>query len=91
MQNQPCRNVIKVFSVFMINSIADDLDDYLEQLQCFKTSTTIRQFMESIEQAQQSHSICTIKLCLVGGWLDKTMDDLEKKTALAGQYVDRSS
>ena len=41
--------------------------------------------MESIEQAQQSHRItserpglCTVKLRLVGGWLTKTMDDLEK-------------
>ena len=65
--------------------IADDLRDYLQQLDCFKTSTTIRQFMESIEQAQQSHSttterpgLCTVKLRLVGGWLTKTMDDLEK-------------
>ena len=64
--------------------IAGNLCDYLQQLHCFKTSTTIRQFMESIEQAQQSHStserpgLCTVKLCLVGGWLTKTMDDLEK-------------
>ena len=64
------------------NSIVDDLRDYLQQLDCFKTSTTIRQFMESIEQAQQSHSttsgLCTVKLRLIGGWLNKTMDDLEK-------------
>ena len=65
--------------------IADDLRDYLQQLDCFKTSTTICQFMESIEQAQQSHSttserpgLCTVKLRLVGGWLTKTMYDLEK-------------
>ena len=58
------------------HSIADDLRDYLQQLDCFKTSTTIRQFMESIEQAQQSHSttserpgLCTVKLRLVGASL----------------------
>ena len=67
------------------HSVTDDLRDYLMQLECFKTSTTIRQFMESIEQAQQSHrttserpGLCTVKLHLVGGWLTKTMDDLEK-------------
>ena len=56
------------------HSIADDLRDYLEQLESFKTSTTIRQFMERIEQAQQSHSkiserpgLCTVKIRLVGG------------------------
>ena len=76
---------IVMFFLGRTHSIADDLRDYLQQLDCFKTSTTIRQFMESIEQAQQSHSttserpgLCTVKLRLVGGWLTKTMDDLEK-------------
>ena len=82
----------KIVKFFLLrtHSIADDLHDYLEQLECFKTSTTIRQFMESIEHAQQSHQshcrsttserprLCTVKLCLIGGWLDRTMDDLEK-------------
>ena len=77
--------MIVKFFLPQTHSIADDLRDYLEQLECFKTSNTIRQFMESIEQAQQSHStiserpgLCTIKLYLVGGWLDKTIEDLEK-------------
>ena len=67
------------------HSISEDLRDYLQQLDCFKTSITIRQFMESIEQAQQSHSttserpgLCSVKIRLVGGWLTKTMDDLKK-------------
>ena len=38
--------------------------------------------MENIERAQQSHStrpgLCTVKLRLIGGWLTKTMDNLEK-------------
>ena len=67
------------------HSVADNLRDYLQNLVKFKSSTTVQHFMESIEQAQQSHSttserpgLCTVKLCLVGGWLSKTMDDLEK-------------
>ena len=67
------------------DAVADDLRVYLQELAIFKSSTTVNQFMESIEQAQQSDSttserpgLCTVKLRLVGGWLDKTMDDLEK-------------
>ena len=67
------------------HSVADNLRDYLQYLTKFKSSTTVQHFMESIEQAQQSHSttserpgLCTVKLCLVGGWLTKTMNDLEK-------------
>ena len=69
------------------HSIADDLRVYLEQLNNFKESTTIRQFMERVEQLQAQHShsttserpgLCIVKLCLVGEWLKKTMDDLEK-------------
>ena len=48
-------------------------------------STTVLQFMNSNEQAQQSHSttserpgLCTVNIRLVGEWLEKTMDDLEK-------------
>ena len=67
------------------HSVADNLRDYLQYLTKFKSSTIVQHFMESIEQAQQSHSttserpgLCTVKLLLVGGWLTKTMDDLEK-------------
>ena len=65
--------------------VAEILCDYLEQLANFKSSTTVRDFMNSIEEAQQSRStaarkekVCTVTLRLVGGWLEKTMDDLEK-------------
>ena len=65
--------------------VVDDLHDYCQQLTNFKASTTVQQFIDNIEQAQQSHSttserpgLCTVKLRLVGGWLTKTMDDLEK-------------
>ena len=67
------------------HTIADDLCAYRQQLYNFKSSTTVQQFIDSIEQAQQSHSttskgpgLCTVKLRLVGGWLKKTVDDLEK-------------
>ena len=77
--------IIVTFFLGQTHSISEDLCDYLQQLNCFKGSTTIRQFMESIEQAQQSHSttserpgLCTVKLFLVGEWLEKTMNDLEK-------------
>ena len=67
------------------HTVVDDLRDYLQQLDKFKSSTTVEQFMESIEQAQESDSttserpgLCTVTLRLVGGWLSKTMDDLER-------------
>ena len=64
------------------NSVVGDLHAYLQQLAKFKSSTTLRQFMDKIERAQQPHStrqgLCTITLRLVGGWLAKTMDHLEK-------------
>ena len=62
--------------------VVGDLRVYLQQLAKFKSSTTLRQFMDKIERAQQQHStrqgLCTITLRLVGGWLTKTIDDLEK-------------
>ena len=67
------------------HTVANTLRDYCQKLKQFWSSTTVQQFIESIEQAQQSHrttserpGLCTVKLRLVGGWLTKTMDDLEK-------------
>ena len=76
----------KIVKFFLSSSeVVDDLRDYLQQVSKFQSSTTVREFMESIERAQQSHSatserpgLCTVKLRLVGGWLTKTMEDLEK-------------
>ena len=77
------KQVVKFF--LSRHLVADDLRDYLQQLDKFKSSTTVKEFMESIEQAQQSDSttserpgLCTVTLRLIGGWLDKTMDDLER-------------
>ena len=76
----------KIIKFFLSQgTVVDDLHDYLQQLAIFKSSTTVREFMESIEQAQQSrntvpkkHQLCTVTILLVGEWLEKTMDDLEK-------------
>ena len=65
-------------------SMVSKLDDYIQQLEEFKDSTTLKQFMESIETAQQpltsseTPRTCTVTLRLVGGWLEKTMTDLDK-------------
>ena len=82
-----CALLKKMIEFFLprAQELADDLLVYLQQLANFKSSTTVQQFMENIESAQQSHSttserpgLCTVKLRLVGGWLTKTMEDLEE-------------
>ena len=75
--------------------IVSDLSEYVEQLTNFKKSTTLRDFMQTIETAQKSlttkeeASACTVTLCLVGSWLAKTMDDLDK--LLKEIFRDKSS
>ena len=65
-------------------SVASQLDEYIRQLNEFKSSTTVQQFMESIETAQRplttadSSTKTTIIIQLVGGWLQKTIMDLDK-------------
>ena len=60
------------------------LDEYICQLNEFKSSTTVQQFMESIEAAQRplttadSSTKTTVIIQLVGGWLEKTIMDLDK-------------
>ena len=64
--------------------VVSDLSEYVEQLTNFKKSTTLRDFMQTIETAQRSLTTkeeagaCTVTIRLVGGWLAKTMDDLDK-------------
>ena len=66
------------------HSMVSELDDYVRLLEEFKKSHTLKQFMESIETAQQSLTtkeaprICTVILKMVGGWLEKTISDLDK-------------
>ena len=87
-------------------TLVHDLKEYIQQLKIFKKSTTIKDFMDNIEKTQISHGairgtgVCTVSLRLVGGWLEKTMQDLEKlleevfqdkKSVLAHLKVSRGS
>ena len=73
-----------IVSIFLDGEerIVTDLNDYIQQLTDFKTSTTLNEFMETIENAfksiPQETGACTVTLRLVGGWLEKTMQDLDK-------------
>ena len=62
-------------------SVASTLDEYIRQLNEFKSSTTVQQFMENIEAAlttADSSTKTTVVIQLVGGWLEKTIMDLDK-------------
>ena len=72
--------------------VVSDLSDYIQQLKNFKKSTTLNEFMEIIENAQKSiegTGACTVTLRLVGGWLTKTLEDLDK--LLNEIFQDKSS
>ena len=63
--------------------VVGELNDYIQELNEFKSSTTVQQFMESIEVALESHTTIerpkaavTVTLRLVGGWLKKSITDL---------------
>ena len=72
-----------------------ELNDYIQELEKFKQSTSVQEFMESIEAAQRPLSkteistTITVTLRLVGGWLTKTMNDLDK--LLKVLFEDKSS
>ena len=70
--------IIKVF-LKQEQSVVSKLNDYIQQLEQFKKSTTVQQFIDNIETAQNSSpQTCTVTLQLVGGWLPKAISDLEK-------------
>ena len=75
--------------------VVNDLSEYVKQLTNFKESATLGDFMQSIENAQKSLTMgqetgaCTVILRLVGGWLTKTMEDLDK--LLKEIFQDKSS
>ena len=70
--------------------VVNCLGDYIQQLTNFKSSTTLREFMESIQNAQKSkEGLCKVTLRLVGGWLEKTMKDLDR--LLKEIFQDKSS
>ena len=67
------------------HKVVNGLSEYVKQLTNFKKSTMLGDFMQSIKNAQKSLTrkepgteMCTVTLRLVGGWLSKTMDDLDK-------------
>ena len=83
---------------FLLNEdqrVVSDLNNYIQDLEKFKLSTSVQEFMESIEAAQRPLSAAetsgtiTVTLRLVGGWLTKTMDDLDK--LLKVLFEDKSS
>ena len=65
-------------------SMNSKLDEYIRQLNEFKSSITVQQFMDSIEKAQRplttadSSTKTTVVIQLVGNWLQKTIMDLDK-------------
>ena len=70
---------ISKFLLKQEQSVVSKLDDYIRELQEFKESTTVQQFMENIETAHnESRRTCTVTIQLVGSWLPKTISDLEK-------------
>ena len=76
----------KIIKFFLSHdqSIVSALKKYIQHLKEFKKSTTVQQFMESIEAAQQPPTteeipsrMCNVTLRLMGQWLEKTMEDLD--------------
>ena len=59
--------------------VVSELSDYIQQLEKFKQSTSVQEFVETIESAQrplttsETPKTCTVILKLVGGWLRKTI------------------
>ena len=80
---------------FLLPEQDDSVIGELDMLDEFKFSATLKQFMESIETAQQplntseTPRTCTIILKLVGGWLEKTIAGLDK--LLKVLFQDKSS
>ena len=73
-------------------SVVTSLGNYIQQLTNFKSSTSLKEFMESIQNAQKSKQgidVCTVTLRLVGGWIEKTMKDLDR--LLKEIFQDKSS
>ena len=92
-------NIIRLF--LKNTTVSGRFREYSEHVEQFKESTTVQQFMESIEKVQGQTStkregletseksqpqtgaakegikMCTVKICLVGGWLPMTIKDLD--------------
>ena len=71
--------LLEKISKCLLKQELSKLNDYIRELQEFKKSTTVQQFMENIETAHnESPQTCTVTIQLVGSWLPKTISDLEK-------------
>ena len=73
----------KTISTFLkeAHPVVSDLSNYIQQLTNFKKSTTLNEFLETIKNAQKPKDgtgACKVTLCLVGGWLTKTIESLDK-------------
>ena len=74
----------KIIKTFLKHTvILDHLKEYDEHLEEFKSSTTLQEFIEEIERAHkpstpEGHGLCRVTIRLVGGWLDKTVKNLEE-------------
>ena len=91
-----------IIMLFLKNTtVVYRFSEYCERVEQFKESTTVQQFMGSIEKAQRQTStkregletseksqaqtgaakegvkMCTVTICLVGGWLPMTIKDLD--------------
>ena len=65
--------------------VVSNFNDYVQQLAEFKTSTTIQQFMETVQKpltTKEGVQVCTVTLRLVGGWLAKKCEICTIKTLL---------
>ena len=78
-------------------SVICELNQYIQRLDDFKSSTTVQQFMESIKAAQKplttmdSCTKTTVVVQLVGGWSQKTIVDLDKLYILKKLLQDKTS
>ena len=71
--------LLEKISECLLKQELSKLNDYIREVQEFKKSTTVQQFMENIETAHnESPRTCTVTIQLVGSWLPKTISDLEK-------------
>ena len=73
-------------------SVVTSLGNYIQQLNNFKRSTTLKEFMDNIQNAHKSKhgtGMRTVTIRLIGGWLEKTMKDLDR--LLKEIFEDKSS
>ena len=73
-------SLLELVILLFLKELDDDVKVYTQQLTDFETSTTMIEFMESIENAHKPDEgiACTVILCLGGGeWIQKAVDELK--------------